>query len=297
MFLPKGIIPPVVTPFFENGSIDYITYEKVINYLIDSGVHGVFPMGTTGEFYAVDDDQYIELLENTVRIVNGRVDVYAGVSAISTNKFLEKVKCCEKIKGIDAISVLTPMFVLPSQEELYIFYKTIAESTFLPIIIYNNKPKTNVTITPETICRLAEIPNIVGVKDSTGDFTNTIEYLRLTKNIPNFNVLIGRDTLIYSALCCGASGSIASCANVAPALVVEIYNKYVSGDYAGSLDAQFRLNPLRIACNMGTFPAVIKEGLVQQGLPVGKCQDPISELSNEEKRRLSVILKEIGLIK
>ncbi len=296
MFKPKGVIPPIVTPFQEDGSIDYAAYRMMVEHLIAEGVHGVFPMGTTGEFYAVSDEEYKKLLEVTVETVAGRVDVYAGANDITTRGVIRQIRICEQVKGIDALSVLTPMFVSQTQEELYQHYKTIAESTGLPIIIYNNKPKTNVSVEPATAARLARIPNIIGVKDSTGDFTNASEYLRLTRDIPDFHVLLGRDTLIYAGLCYGASGAIASCANVAPRLVADIYDKYMAGDHAGALEAQFRLNPLRIACNMGTFPAVIKEGLVQLGYPVGKCLEPIAELRPDEKEKLHKVLVDMELL-
>ncbi|HEY8344153.1 MAG TPA: 4-hydroxy-tetrahydrodipicolinate synthase [Bacillota bacterium] len=292
-FLPKGIIVPVVTPFADDGSINYAVYRKVLNHLIENGVHGVFPLGTTGEFYAVSDDEYQRLLETTVEEVRGRISIYAGVNHITTRGVIRLANICARVSGIDAISVLTPMFISQSQEELYQYYKHIAESTDFPIVMYNNKPKTNVTIEPDTVARLAEIPNIVGVKDSTGDFTNTCEYIRLTRGNQNFGVLLGRDTLIFAGLCQGAVGAISSCANVAPRLVVDIYDRFMAGDLEGAREAQFTLNPLRIACNMGTFPAVIKEGLVQQGFPVGKCLDPISELSAAQKQRLKAILKQM----
>lgn len=295
-FMPRGIIVPVITPFAEDGSVNYAVYRKVLNHLIGNGVHGVFPLGTTGEFYAVSDDEYQRLLETTVEEVRGRVSIYAGVNHITTRGVIRLANICARVPGIDAISVLTPMFIAQSQEELYQYYKQIAENTEFPIVMYNNRPKTNVTIEPETVARLAEIPNIVGVKDSTGDFTNTCEYIRLTRSNSNFGVLLGRDTLIFAGLCQGAVGAISSCANVAPRLVVDIYDRFMAGDLDGAREAQFTLNPLRIACNMGTFPAVIKEGLVQQGFPVGKCLDPISELSAAQKQRLKAILKQMELI-
>jgi 4-hydroxy-tetrahydrodipicolinate synthase len=296
LFAPKGIIPPIVTPFHEDGSINYDVYRQMIEFLIANGVHGIFPMGTTGEFYAVSNEEYKKLLEVTVETVKGRVDVYAGANHITTRGVIQQIRIIEAIPGIDAISVLTPMFISQTQDELYHYFKTIAESTHLPIIVYNNKPKTNITVEPQTMARLALIPNIIGAKDSTGDFTNTAEYIRLTRDIPDFHVLIGRDTLIYAGLCYGASGAIASCANVAPRLVSDIYDKYQQGDMAGALEAQLSLNPLRIACSMGTFPAVIKEGLVQQGIPVGKCLEPIGELRPEEKQKLHAVLEDLALV-
>lgn len=295
-FLPKGVVIPIVTPFTSDGKIDYPVYKKVIEHLIDGGVHGIFPMGTSGEFYAVSDDEYEEFLRFTVEATNGRAAVYAGANHITTRGVVRLVKICEKIPGIDALSVLTPMFISQTQDELYAYFKTIAESTSLPIVMYNNKPKTNVTIEPRTVARLAEIPNIVAVKDSTGDFTNSLEYIRLTRGRDDFNVLIGRDTLIFAGLCCGAAGAIASCGNVAPRLVVDIYEKFVAGNLAGALEAQFKLCPLRLACNMGSFPAVIKEGLVQQGIEAGKCLEPIAELLPDQKEKLHEVLKDIGLV-
>ena len=267
----------------------------MINHLIHEGVHGIFPLGTTGEFYAFDKETYQKILEVTVEETAGRVPVYAGANSITTRGVCGLVSICEKV-GVDAVSVLTPMFVSQTQEELYHYYKTIASNTDLPIIMYNNAPKTNVTIAPHTVKKLAEIENIIAVKDSTGDMTNTEEYIRLTRENDNFSVLMGRDTLIYAALCYGAPGAIASCANVAPRLASDIYNKFQAGDRKGALEAQFKLAPLRIATNMGTFPEVIKEALVMEGIPVGKCLDPIGELKADEKEKLHQILIEMNLI-
>ena len=258
-FVPRGIIPPIITPLTDDGEVNYPVLRQMVNHLIDNGVHGLFPLGTTGEFYAFDDDTYRKILETVKDETRGRVPVYGGANHITTRGVIRLVKICEEV-GVDAVSVLTPMFVSQTQDELYAYYKEIAESTSLPIILYNNKPKTNVTITPATVAKLAEIDNIVAVKDSTGDMTNAAEYIRLTRDNDNFHVLMGRDTLIHAALCYGATGAIASCANVAPRIAADIYDKFMEGDLKGSLDAQFELAPLRIACGMGTFPAVIKEG-------------------------------------
>ena len=154
MFAPKGIIPPIVTPFHEDGSINYDVYRQMIEFLIANGVHGIFPMGTTGEFYAVSNEEYKKLLEVTVETVKGRVDVYAGANHITTRGVIQQIRIIEAIPGIDAISVLTPMFISQTQDELYHYFKTIAESTHLPIIVYNNKPKTNITVEPQTMARL-----------------------------------------------------------------------------------------------------------------------------------------------
>ncbi|WMJ86189.1 dihydrodipicolinate synthase family protein [Anaerocolumna sp. MB42-C2] len=294
-FRPYGIIPPIITPTTKEGKINEKVLRQLVNKFIEEGVHGLFPLGTTGEFYAFTEDEMKRILFTVVEETGGRVPVYAGANHITTRGVIEYLKVAKEAK-VDAVSVLTPMFISQTQDELYQYYKSIAESTDLPIIIYNNTPKTNINVTPETIARLADIDNIVGVKDSTGDMTNTEEYIRLTRDKENFGVLVGRDTLIYAGLCYGAVGAIASCANIAPKLTASIYNKYTEGDLVGALEAQYDLAPLRILCNMGTFPAVIKEGLVLQGFDVGKCLDPIQELKPEEKQKLKDQLKILNLI-
>ena len=305
MYKPYGIIPPIITPFDENGRIDYPALAKMAVHLVENGVHGLFPFGTTGEFYAVSDEEYVKALETVRDAVAGKTNRYgkpiqliAGCSHITTREVVRLIKLVEGVGGYDAVSVLTPMFVSQTQDELYAYYKTIADSTTMPVIMYNNLPKTNVTITPATAARLAkDCGNIIGVKDSTGDMTNTGEYLRLTmEERDHFNVMMGRDTLIYAALHYGCSGAVASCANVAPRVVADIYDKFMDGDWKGALEAQYRPPPLRIACGMGTFPEVIKEGLVLQGIPVGKCLEPIAELRPDEKEKLRQVLVDMNLI-
>jgi len=196
---------------------------------------------------------------------------------------------------VDALSVLTPMFISPSQDQLYTHFKTVADSTRLPILLYNNLPKTGVTITSATAVKLAEVKNIIGIKDSSGDMTLTAEYIRLTRG-KDFHVMIGRDTLIHACLCYGGAGAVAACANVAPRICADIYDKYRAGDIKGSLEAQFRLAPLRIAFTLGTFPTVIKEGLEMQGIEAGPCFDPVGPMSSEEREQLRKILSQMGLI-
>ena len=305
MYKPYGIIPPIITPFDDQGYVDCPALAQMSRFLVDNGVHGLFPFGTTGEFYAVSDEEYVKALETVRDAVAGKTNRYgkpiqliAGCSHITTREVVRLIKLVEGVGGYDAVSVLTPMFVSQTQDELYAYYKTIADSTTMPVIMYNNLPKTNVTITPATAARLAkDCGNIIGVKDSTGDMTNTGEYLRLTmEERDHFNVMMGRDTLIYAALHYGCSGAVASCANVAPRVVADIYDKFMDGDWKGALEAQYRLAPLRIACGMGTFPEVIKEGLVLQGIPVGKCLEPIAELRPDEKEKLRQVLVDMNLI-
>ncbi len=296
MIKPHGVIPPIITPLHESGEVNYESLRNLVNFLIDGGVHGLFPLGTSGEFYAFDNETYKKIIQTVIEETAGRVPVYAGASHITTKGVIELIKICEDL-NVDAVSVLTPMFISQTQDELFDFFREIAESTELPIILYNNPPKTNINIAPATCLKLAQIKNVVAIKDSSGDMTNAAEYIRLTRDIEDFDVLMGRDTIIHAALCYGAAGAIATCSNVAPRICADIYDKYVAGDLKGSLDAQFTLAPLRIACAMGTFPAVIKEGLNMQGLNVGKCMAPIKELKPEEKEKLRAVLTDMKLIK
>ncbi len=293
MFLPQGIVIPVITPVDGDGRFNEPVYRQLIDFWADNGIDGVFPFGTTGEFYAFTDDEYRHVLEVTKDAVRGRMAIYAGANHITTAGVIRIARIAEEV-GVDALSVLTPMFISQTQEELKDYYRSIAEATALPIVIYNNKPKTNVGVDPRTVAELARIPNIVAVKDSTGDMTNTEEYLRLTRHMPDFRVMVGRDTLIYAGLCYGAAGAIASCANVAPALPVEIYRAFQSGDHAGAREAQFKLSELRVNMSLGTFPVVIKEGLRMLGYDVGDCIRPIAPLSEPARQKLRQVLVNIG---
>lgn len=294
-FQAKGIIPAVITPLTAEGEFNENAMRKLINYLIDGGVHGLFVVGTTGEFYGLSPEEKREIFAVAVDETRGRVPVYAGSSGITTRESMMLTQIAEEC-GVDAVSVLTPMFITPNQNQLFEHYKTIAANTSLPVIIYNNPPKTGINLAASTVAKLAEIPNIVGIKDSSGDLTLTAEYIRLTRKRDDFAVLMGRDTLIYGALCYGAAGSIASCANVAPRLCVDIYEKYMAGDLQGALEAQFTLAPLRIAFGLGTFPAVIKEALALLGIEAGPCMAPVGPMTDEERQRLREVLVGMGLL-
>ncbi len=306
MYQPYGVIPPIVTPFDESGAVRRDALSALAVHLLEGGVHGLFPFGTTGEFYAVEGAEYETALAAVRDAAAGRTDRYggriqllAGCNHITTRGVLRRIRQVERVGGYDAVSVLTPMFVSQTQEELYAYFRTIAEASSLPVLLYNNPPKTGVRIAPATAARLArDCPNIVGIKDSSGDMTDCCEYLRLTEDLRDrFQVMMGRDTMIYAGLCCGCAGAVASCANVAPAVVAAIYDRHRAGDLAGAWEAQKTLAPLRLACSMGTFPEVIKEGLELQGIPAGKCLEPIARLRAAEREKLRAVLEEMGLLK
>ncbi len=294
-FIPKGIIIPVVTPTDADGNFNESMYRRLLRFWRENGVHGIFPFGTTGEYYAFTDDVFQRMLEVSIEEAKGKMTVYAGTNSITPKGVLRLARIAQRA-GVAALSVLTPMFISQTPDELYDFYRAIAEGTSIPIIIYNNRPKTNVHAFPETIARLAEIPNIVGVKDSTGDMTNAEEYIRLTRHRDDFHVLMGRDTMILAGLLYGCTGAITSCGNVAPRVAVDIYENFANGDYQAALEAQFRLAALRVATNMGTFPVVIKEGLKMIGFDAGDCAAPIKPLSSQQRTELERVLREIRII-
>src|SRR5437667_6816774 len=193
----EGIIPPVATPMQANEDLDLPRLRWFLDHQIAAGVHGVFVLGTNSEFYALDEREKQEVIASAVAHVHGRVPVYAGTGAESTREAVRLTKMAER-EGVDGVSVITPYFVNPSQQEIYDHYRRIAENTALPVVLYNN-PSTcgGVKIDVETVARLAQIPNILGVKDSSGDLQNTNELIRAVPD--RFSVLMGRDTLIYRA--------------------------------------------------------------------------------------------------
>jgi len=295
-FAPKGIIPAMVTPIDAVGRINESAVRKLTNHLIDGGVHGLFPVGSQGEFFALTFEQKKETIRIVVDETRGRVPVYAGTGAVTTREAIETTKMAQDW-GVSAVSVITPYFLVPSQKELIAHYTAIAKACpDLPILLYSNPERTQVPFPTATVLELAAVDNIVGIKDSSGDMSLTGEYIRLTRGM-NFHVLMGRDTLIYAALCYGAAGSICATANVDPRVPVEIYEAFLVGDHKRALDAQFRLAPLRIAFGLGTFPGVIKEALTMMGIDAGPAILPVGPLTPENREKLRKILAEMGMLK
>jgi 4-hydroxy-tetrahydrodipicolinate synthase len=293
MFKPYGIIPAMVTPLDENEALNESALRRLVNHLIEGGVHGLFAIGSQGEFWAFDPEEKRRILEAVVDEAGGRVPVYGGTAAVSTRKAVALTRMAEEV-GVDAVSVLTPFFVSPTQQELYEHYAAIAGATSLPIVLYSNPGRTGVRLAPETLARLAQMENMVGIKDSSGDLSLTAEYVRVTPD--NFAVLMGRDTLILAGLLYGCAGAIAATANVVPHLVMEIYERFQAGDLAGAQQAQERLAPLRHAFTWGTFPVVVKEAANMIGLAAGPARGPVGPLSEDARDRLAQVLKGLGVL-
>jgi len=292
-FQPKGIIPAMVTPVMSDGKINAEALRKLTTYLINGGVHGLFPVGSQGEFYALTFEEKKRVIEVVVEEAQGRVPVYAGTGAVTTREAVALTKMAEEA-GVSAVSVLTPYFIRPNEEELLEHYSAVAKATRLPVLLYNNPQRTGVNISAEFVARASKIENIVGIKDSSGDVTLTAEYIRRTGD--KFSVLAGRDTLIFGTLCYGGKGAIAATANVAPRVVVEIYEAFHAGDWKRSREAQFRLAPLRLAFDLGTFPVVIKEALNLLGIDAGGGIPPVGGIAPKAKAELKEILRNMGLL-
>src|SRR5437660_143071 len=280
----RGIIPPVATPMQANEDLDLPRLRWFLDRLIAGGVHGIFVLGTNSEFYALDENEKQQVIATTVAHVRRRVPVYAGTGAETTREVVRLTKMAER-EGVDGVSVITPYFVNPSQQEIYDHYRRVAEATALPVVLYNN-PSTcgGVKIDVETVARLAEIPNILAIKDSSGDLQNTIEYMRVVPE--RFSVMMGRDTLIYPAMIFGARGAVPATGNIAPKILVDIYESFVRGDQAASLAAQRKLNPVRMSLTLGTAPGGVKAALQMLGLSIGPCRSPVAPLPPESMEEI-----------
>ena len=289
----RGIIPPLVTPLKPDESLDLPGLLAHIDYLLGKGIHGVFVLGTTGEFYALDDAEKQAVVAETVAHVGRRAPVYVGTGAETTREVLRLTKMAER-EGAAGVSVITPYFIKPTQPELIDHFRRVAESTSVAVVLYSNPGPTGVTIEPETVARLAELPNVVGIKDSSGDLTNTVELIKLVQT-DRFSVLNGRDTLILAALMFGAKGAIPATCNVAPDLCVGIYEAFQKGDTTTARALQDRLAPVRLSLTLGTGNGAVKEAMALLGRPAGPNRSPIAPLSDEKKQKLRQILDKAGV--
>jgi 4-hydroxy-tetrahydrodipicolinate synthase len=289
-----GIIPPVATPMLANEDLDLPRLRWFLDHLIANGVHGLFVLGTNSEFYALGESEKQEVIATALAHVNKRVPVFAGTGAETTREVVRLTQMAER-EGADGVSVITPYFIAPTQQEIYDHYRRVAEHTTLPVILYNN-PSTcgGLKIEVDTVAQLAEIPNILAVKDSSGDLQNTVDYIRVAPE--RFSVMMGRDTLIFPALMMGARGAVPATGNVAPALLAEIYNAFRAGDLARSKVAQARLHPVRLALGLCTAPGGVKAALQMMGMGIGPCRSPVGPLAASRVPAMRAALKSAGLL-
>ncbi|HZK38532.1 MAG TPA: 4-hydroxy-tetrahydrodipicolinate synthase [Clostridia bacterium] len=288
MFRVKGIIVPILTPLHEDESINETELRNQVNRLIKAGVHGIFPAGTNGEGYILSRDEKKTILKIVVDEVNGRVPVYAGTGCVSTKDTVEMSLFAEDV-GVDALSIITPSFAKASQQELYEHYKTVAKAVSLPIVLYNIPARTGNHLEATTVEKLSRIENIVGVKDSSGDFNTMLGYIDATKG-RDFAVLSGNDALILWNLLAGGAGSVSGCANVFPKTIAGIYESYVKNDLDRAKELQYKVYPLRACFKHGNPNTVIKKAVQLLGYPVGNCRKPFDLISDEGINMLQGVL-------
>ena len=290
----KGIITPVVTVFDDDENINEYGFRKIIEHLIAHGVHGIFTCGGQGEGHSLTTDEKLRLYDVSMETVNGRLPVLLGTNANTTRLAIELTRAA-KNKGADAATILTPYYISPTQDELYKHYCDIMDAVDIPVIIYNNPWRTHLNIQPETVARICDYsPNMIGIKDSSGDLALTLGYKRLCPDY--FKVFVGRDQLIYSSLCSGLNGAVAATSNAAVDIVVGIYNEFIAGNLKAAWEYQDRLNPFREFFSKGTFPVIVKEAMTLQGLPSGPCRRPVGPISEEKREMLRGILMDMGLL-
>ena len=287
----KGVVVPILTPIDEDEKIDEKKLRKQVDYVIEGGVLGILAFGSNGEFYMVEEDEMERGLRIIIDQTAGRVPVYFGIGAISTKKCCCLAKMARKY-GAAGISILQPMFLKPTEKELFLHFKTIAECVpGLPVLLYNNPGRVGYTMSGNLVERLAhEVENIVGMKDTSGDITQTAEFIRRTRDV-DFKVFGGKDTLLYASLCHGAVGGVCTAANFMPELITDVYNKFVVGDMKGSLEAQFKLNPVRLSMDGASFPVAAKDMANLRGRNIGLPYKP--NLATPDGPVLETIKKEM----
>ena len=290
----KGIVVPIITPIDQEERVNEQKLRDQVDYVINGGVSGILAFGSNGEFYMVEEDEQERVLRIILDQTAGRVPVFMGIGAISTKKCIRIARMAQRL-GADAISVLQPMFLKPTEEELFGHFKAIADSVpDMPMLLYNNPGRCGYTMSGNLVERLAhEVPNIVGMKDSSGDVTQTEEFIRRNQDV-GFRVFGGKDTLIYPCLCIGAAGSVCTTANFVPKLICSIYDAYVAGDKEESLRLQFKLNPMRLAMDKSSFPVATKDYCNLMGMEVGVPYLPNLPAAGAGREALVQELKKAG---
>ncbi len=288
----QGSIVAIVTPF-KNGKVDERSLGDLIEWHIKEGTHGIVPCGTTGESATLDYEEHYRVIQFTVEVVRKRVPVIAGTGANSTEETIMITKKAEEF-GADAALLVTPYYNKPTQEGLYRHYKKVAESTGLPLVLYNVPGRTGVNLLPQTVARLAEIKNIVAIKEATGDMKQVSELIRLCGE--RITVLSGDDFTTFPLLCLGGKGVISVTANVTPRDVAEMCNAFLRGDIHEARRLHYRLEPLNYAMFIETNPIPVKTALAMMGKISEEFRLPLCEMAEANKEKLRKVLKDYGLI-
>ena len=283
----NGIWVPLITPFKE-GKVDFESYERLIEHYIGEGVHGIMPVATTGETPTLSENEYEEIVAKSMEIVNGRIPVIIGLGGNNTKAVIEKLKMAEKHK-VDGILSVSPYYNRPDQRGIYEHFNAISQSTDLDIMLYNIPYRTGRNMENETLFRLAEKENIIGVKDASGDFNNTIDLLL---NRPEgFSVLSGEDNWFYSLLVLGGDGGIMASAHLSTKDYIKVYNDIKGNDHRSALKTWKELSKFIPLLFKEPNPTPIKYILEQKGLiDSGEVRLPLVEITEGLKKELEFLI-------
>jgi 4-hydroxy-tetrahydrodipicolinate synthase len=283
----RGSIAPIITPFNEDGSIDFETLENLINWQIESGSHAISVTGTTGEPSSLTVEERVQVMERAAKVINGRVPFVPGTGSTNHAETLYLTKKAEEL-GVDAALVIVPYYNRPSQHALYKHFKAVADSVNIPVIIYNIPGRTAVNMAIETMAKLSkDCPNIIGVKESNKDFEHVNRVLLNCGR--DFLLYSGIELLCYPMLAIGGAGYISATANIEPKKVAEVYNAWVEGDVERATNLHYELMPLNDVLFKDTNPAPLKAALGMMGkikpvlrlpmdLPTQALQEEIREV-------------------
>jgi 4-hydroxy-tetrahydrodipicolinate synthase len=284
----SGTFTALVTPF-KNGEVDVEALEGLVEFQVRQGVTGLVPCGTTGETPALTEEEDRLVVETVVRVADGRAPVIAGTGSNSTDMAIKYTRMAEKA-GADGSLQVAPYYNKPTQEGLFRHFSTIAESTSLPLILYNIPGRTSVTLSAETTARLAEIPNIVGIKDSTLSMNMVSDMKRLCGD--DFTILSGDDPMTLPMMSLGGKGVISVASNVAPAAVSEMVKALNSDDFERARELHYELLPLFRALFLETNPIPVKAAASLLGLCSDEMRLPLVPMSGENLRKLQRVMEE-----
>ncbi|USK71324.1 4-hydroxy-tetrahydrodipicolinate synthase [Peribacillus asahii] len=286
------ILTAMVTPFDHNGEIDFNAAKNLINYLIDNGTDGLVVAGTTGESPTLTTEEKVELFKFVVEVVNGRIPVIAGTGSYNTKASIDLTKLAEQA-GVDGIMLVAPYYNKPSQEGLYQHFKAIAESTSLPVMLYNIPGRSIVNISVETVVRLAQIPNIVSIKDASGNLDAMTAIISQTPE--DFSLYSGDDGLTLPVLSIGGTGVISVASHIIGNEMQAMIENFKNGKLQEAALAHRSLLPVIKALFAAPNPSPVKAALNLKGTHVGGVRLPIIPLNDEETSALQQALQVLNV--
>ncbi|SNR81637.1 4-hydroxy-tetrahydrodipicolinate synthase [Desulfurobacterium atlanticum] len=288
----EGIYVAIPTPF-KNGNIDWEALKKHIHFLIENGVDGIVPCGTTGESATLSYQEHEEVIAFAVELAKGKVKVIAGTGSNSTKEAIELTKYAEKA-GADGALLITPYYNKPNQEGLFLHFKTIADAVSIPIVLYNVPGRTGVNMLPETVARLSEIENVVAIKEATGSTNVASEIVNLCGD--KIEVLSGDDLTFYPLLSVGAKGVISVTANIVPDRMVKMYKAFIEGDVETAKNLHLSLYPLHKIMFIDTNPIPVKTALSFMGRMEKEFRLPLCPTSADKEAKIKQILEKMEVI-